>query len=181
MITAEVRRAALGIFPAGTPLVIVAPETAAFAGLLRERNDPAVVSCALQPEMQLAARPYMLLEGIDAIDEPAPFLRSLRTALPGTRLFALIANGAHLPGLGAFFGGLPLAPAHPYTPTDIETLLVTAGWTPLDMLALADDTLPAASAAPLAVTAGAMTFHCADAATLERGRTAAFLAVGESR
>ncbi len=159
MIGPEIRRAVLASFPAG----------AAFA-------DAAGGAEALD-----ATAPHVLLEGLDAIDDPRAFLAAVRERMPHARLFALVANAAHLAALGAFYAGVAPAAAHPLVRAEIEPLFLAAGWQTTAITPIVDGSLPPPEAAPLEINAGAIIFQIADAATLERTRDAAFFIVADPR
>jgi hypothetical protein len=178
------RQAILSTFPPGTPLLVLAPEAAAFAPLVRARNDAAIDVRSLREVAATTgvlhpSAAYVLLEGLDDLDDPGSFLTALRDRVPQARVFALIANGAHLHALGAFFSGVPLATAHPLVFSEIEPLFRAAGWQPLAIEALVDESIPAAQALPFVAGMGAIEFHVAEPAMLERGRNAAFLVVAD--
>jgi hypothetical protein len=183
MIGPELRRSVLATFPPGTPLLVVAPNESGFAALLRERNDAAASVCA--PE-ELALRlpvpspvPHLLLEGLDAVDDPAATLALLRARAPQARLFSLVANAANVRALGAFYAGTPPARGHPLLIGDLEPLFLNAGWRPLAIKAYADASLPGSPALPVGVDTGDMVFTLADSATFERARTAAYLVIAD--
>jgi hypothetical protein len=178
------RQAILATFPPGTPLLILAPEAADFGALVRARNDAAI---EVRPLGEVAATgdalhpsiPYVLLEGLDDLDDPVSFLAGLRHRAPQARVFALIANAAHLHALGAFYSGAPLAAGHPLVRDEIEPLFRAAGWQPLAIEALVDESIPPAHALPFAANAGGIVFQLAEPVMLERSRNAAFLVVAD--
>jgi hypothetical protein len=178
------RQAVLGTFPTGTPLLVLAPEAAEFAPLVRARNDAAIdvrplAEVAASGDVLHSSIPYVLLEGLDDLDDPVSFLAGLRHRTPQARVFALIANAAHLHALGAFYSGAPLAGGHPLVRDDIEPLFRAAGWLPLAIEALIDESIPAAHALPFAANAGNIVFQMAEPVMLERSRNAAFLVVAD--
>jgi hypothetical protein len=186
VIDARLRGAVLAAFPLGTPFLIVAPEQADYAAIARERGDGAadirpLEAVAATDGMLHASVPHVLLEGLDELDDPREFLDRLRARVPAARLFALVANAAHLPALSAFFAGGSPARGHPLVRDEIAPLLRAAGWEPLTIDPLADDSLPPAQAAPLIVRGSNIDFRIADAAALERGRCAAFFVVADRR
>ena len=153
------------------------------ADLVRERNDAAASVC--EPEALAARLPepsaiaHVLLEGLDALDDPAAFLTLLRGRAPQARLFALVANAAHVRALGAFYTGTPLAPGHPLVVGDLEPLFLNAGWRPLAVKAYPDESLPAGPPLPFTFDAGDIVFTLAVPAALERARNAAFLVIAD--
>jgi hypothetical protein len=170
MTTAAIRRGLLATFPPGAPLAVVAP-AGMFEDAVAARNDSATTlhQCASGVP---AASANVIVEGLDAVPEPLALLAALRAAAPAARLFALVANGAHLPALAAYFAGAAIAAARPLVRADIEPLLHGAGWN-----AFAVE--PIAGEAPFATRIGGLTFALEDAATLERVSPAAFLAVAD--
>jgi hypothetical protein len=186
MIDEAARRTALGQFPAGTPLLVVAPAGAGFTALLAERADPAVGLRALDEvaagdgPVDLAV-PHVLLEGLEDLAEPEAFLAGLRARTPQARLFALVANAAHVRALGAFYLGRPLAAGHPLVRGELEPLFAGAGWQPLAIRPIRDAAVPAAAALPIVLTIGPIGFTVADPATLERAATAGFLVIADPR
>jgi hypothetical protein len=184
VIRAEMRQAVLSTFPPGTPLLVLAPDTAEFAAIVRARNDAAIdvrslCEIAATGDVLHPSVPYVLLEGLDDLDDPHAFLAELRDRAPQARVFALIANGAHLHALGAFFSGVPLAAAHPLVLSDIEPLFRAAGWQPLAIENLIDESIPSSDALPFVAGLGDIEFHVTERAMLERGRNAAFLVVAD--
>jgi hypothetical protein len=151
----EIRQAVLASFPAGT----------AFA-------DATAGAQALD-----AAAPHVLIEGLDAVDDALAFLCALRERMPRARLFALIANAAHLPALGAFYAGAAAAAGHPLVREEIEPLFRAGGWRTAAITPVVDGRLPPPEAAPVEINAGAIIFQIGAAEMLERARTAAFFVV----
>ena len=174
----------LANFPAGTPFLILAPETAGFADIARERADGVIDVRSLDAvagahDVLHATMPHVLLEGIDDLEDPVSFLAGLRARTPQARVFALISNAAHVASLGAFYAGRPLARAHPLVHEDIGPLFLAAGWQPLAIKSLIDESIPAAEALPFALKAGELEFQLREPKVLERGRTAAFLVIAD--
>jgi hypothetical protein len=179
MIGPQIRRAALGNFPIGTPVLIVAGEAAGFAQLLAERGDANAAWTPLAAQPPVSDAPHLLLEGIDDLSDPLAYLRAARTSMPEARIFSLISNAAHLAGLGAFYAGHPLAGGHPLSFAEVRPLFETAGWNVLAIQRLVDDAMPLPNSAPVVVTAGGIGFDCATPEALEHGRTAAFLVIAD--
>ena len=147
MITSAIRRGLLANFPAGTPLAIVAPE-GAFDGLAAERDD--------------------------AVEDPVALLAAVRAAAPQARLFALVANAAHLPALAAYFNGGAIAAVRPLVRADVERALADAGWNQIALNPIAEDD-------PFVTQIGGLSFTLDDTETRERVRPAAFLAIADSQ
>ena len=172
MITSAIRRRLLANFPAGTPLAIVAPP-GAFDQLVAERNDAATSLHQLERQADVpSGSPHVIVEGLDAVDDPAALLAGVRAAAPHARLFALCANAAHLPALAAYFHGARIATVRPLVRADVERALAAAGWRALALDPIDDDV-------PLSNETGGLTFTLADEAMRERVRPAAFLAVAD--
>ena len=162
----------LANFPAGTPLAIVAPP-GAFDGLVAARDDAATRLYPTERHTEFpAGSPHVIVEGLDAVDDPVALLAGVRAAAPHARLFALVANAAHLPALAAYFHGARIAAVRPLVRADVERALAAAGWR-----ALALD--PIDDGAPFSNETGGLTFTLADEAMRERVRPAAFLAVAD--
>jgi hypothetical protein len=183
-VTTAIRRAVLETFPAGTPLTVVAPQSAEFSRLLGERNDAAIGvsdlgAVATSQGLIDPAIPHVLLEGLDDLDEPIAFLATLRREAPQTRVFALIANSAHVGALGAFYSGVPLAAGHPLVHEDLEPLFQAAGWRMLTIKTFADESIPPAEALPFVANVGQIVFSLSERDMLERCRCAAFLAIAD--
>lgn len=170
MITAAIRRGLLATFPPGTALAIVAP-AGMFEDAVAARNDPATTLHSGVSGLP-ASSPNVIVEGLDAVADPAELLAALRVTAPAARLFALIANAAHLPALAAFFAGAAMADARPLVRADIEPLMRGAGWNAFAVEPIASET-------PFATQLGGLTFALDDAAALERVAPAAFLAVAD--
>jgi hypothetical protein len=172
MITGAIRRGLLANFPAGTPLAIVSPD-GAFDTLVAERNDAATSLHGLGALAELpAAAPHVIVEGLDAVDDPVALLAGVRAAAPHARLFALVANGAHLPALAAYFNGAPIAPVRPLVRADIERALDAAGWKQIALNPIAEDV-------PFVTQAGGLSFRLDDDDVRERSRPAALLAIAD--
>jgi hypothetical protein len=172
MITSAIRRGLLANFPAGTPLAIVAP-AGAFDELVAQRNDAATsVHAAATLAGLPATAPHVIVEGLDAVDDPAALLAAIRAAAPQARLFALVANAAHLPALAAYFNGAAIAPVRPLVRADVERALDAAGWTPIALDPIAEDV-------PFITDVDGVSFALADDAMRERVRPAAWLAIAD--
>jgi hypothetical protein len=177
VIGAAIRRGLLANFPPGTPLAIVAP-AGAFDELVATRNDSAITLHA-NAETVPATSPHVIVEGLDAVDDPAALLARVRAAAPQARLFALASNAAHLPALAAFYAGAALAAARPLVRADVERALAAGGWQLVALEAIAAEVPFAVPEIPGAVQLGALTFQLDDRATLERVLPAAYLAIAD--
>jgi hypothetical protein len=182
MIGAAVRRGLLTNFPLGAPLAIVAPD-GAFDDVVAARNDPATTLHVIGPEREMVTgvpvtSPNVIVEGLDAVADPIALLTALRAAAPAARLFALVSNAAHLPALAAYFAGAAIAAAHPLVRADVERMLAAAAWNVIAVEPVAGEA-PFAPEIPGKVQLGALTFALDDAATIERVRPAAFLAIAD--
>lgn len=171
MITNAIRRGLLANFPAGTPLAIVAPDDA-FDALVAERNDAATSLHALATADLPATVPHVIVEGLDAVDDPVALLAEVRAAAPQARLFALVANAAHLPAMAAYFNGGAIATVRPLVRGDIERALEAAGWKRIALDPIAEDV-------PFVTQIGGLSFTLDDAEMRERVRPAAFLAIAD--
>ncbi len=180
MIDADLRRALLTNFPPGTSLAVVAPPDKNYTELLAARGD-SVTLVALEgswPEPGALARvEHVVLEGIDDTDDPQGLLAAVAVAAPAARLFLIVSNAAHLRGLQAFFNGTPLALAHPLVQTEIEPLLKAAGWRPLTIDPIPDESIPLEQ--PFEMTSPTICFKIDDGAVLERARIRAFIAIAD--
>jgi hypothetical protein len=179
-----IRRAAIATFPPGTPLLVIAPGAAGYDGILGDRNDAAIAFQALEAlapggSTLPAATPHVFIEGLDALDDPAALLRSIGANMPEARLFALVANAAHVGSLSAFFSGIPLARAHPLVLLEIEPLLASSGWRTLATRAVTDDVLPAPAARPPILALGSIGFEIGEPAHYELVRTAAYFVIAD--
>jgi hypothetical protein len=179
MITAQLRRAVLGTFPTGTPFLVLAPDRSGFAEIVRERAEDVVQFCPLASEPPASTFPHLMLEGLDELADPSAFLQRVRATMPDARIFALVANAAHLVALGTLYAGRPIAAAHPLSFAEIAPLFAAAGWNPIAIKPLHDDALPAPEAAPVLITIAGLGVECVDATTLDRGRTAAYLVIAD--
>ena len=183
MIDAELRRAVLANFPPGTSLGVVAPADKGYSELLSARGDGAalvVLADGKAPSADaLVSLEHVLLEGVDDVEDPVGLLRSVRAAAPSARLFLVIANAAYARSLLAFFDGAPLARAHPLVGSEIEPLLAAAGWRPLAINPIADESIPADQALPFELTTPNMCIKISDSAMLERTRTRAFIVIAD--
>jgi hypothetical protein len=177
------RAAVLASFPRGTPLLIAASETGEYLQLCAELADPAIVIAPLDLDDTprhpvLPEIPYVLLDGLDDIEEPAALLAALhgRTA---ARLFALVANAAHARGLATFIGGSAPARAHPFVLAELAPLFDAAGWPPLTINPIADPGITVPATFPGTIAAGTFSIRVDDAAMFERIRTAAYMVVAD--
>jgi hypothetical protein len=172
LITSAIRSRLLASFAAGTPLAIVAP-AGAFDRLVAERNAAATSLYRTEQHADIPAdSPHVIVEGLDAVDDPVALLAAVRAAAPHARLFALVANAAHLPALAAYFHGARIAAVRPLVRADVEGALAAAGWRVLALDPLDDG-------AAFSNETGGLTFTLADEAMRERVRPAAFLAVAD--
>ena len=184
MIHPEIRRAVVANFPALARLVILAPPAAGYAAIVAARADVAVD--VRTPDNVRAGDdtpwPFanVLLEGIDDLEDPVTFFERLRERTPRARLFALIANAAHLPGLGRFYAGAP-SPARPLVREEIAPLFRAGGWEPASIASIVDASLPAPGSVPIEFDAGPIKFQIVDPEMLERGRCAAFFVTADRR
>ncbi len=179
MISEAQRRAALGNFPIGTPVLVVAPAASGFAEIVRDRNDPAVTFVELGSDAAVVPAPHLLIEGLDDINDAEHLLRIVREAMPATRIFALIANAANFTAIARFFNGESIARGHPLTRGEIEPLFNAAGWKILGIRPLYDQSLVALESVPVRVTIAGFGVDCTDAAMLERGRTAGYSVIAD--
>ena len=184
MFTSEQRRATLATFPAGTPVLVISAEHTGFAALIAERNDPAtehagLVAIAAGDEIVHPTIGNVILEGLDELDDPVAFLAGLKRRLPQARIFVLIANGAHLVALGAFYAGLPLAAGHPLVRDEIEPLFAEAAWHILAVKPIRDEGLPPAESLPFTANIGPIVFSLSDSAMLARSRDSGFLVIAD--
>jgi len=136
------RTTLLGLFPQGLPLLVLAPAAKPELVALCTADDrPASVTATFGPDGRFNValdrmHENVLLEGLDAVDDPIGFLQAIRTAAPAARLFALVANAASLSGLANFVAGAALAPAHPLVRAELEPLFADAGYTVVRVEAL---------------------------------------------
>jgi hypothetical protein len=158
MITAAIRSGLLANFPPGTTVHALG-------------GGEAIPASAV----------HVIVEGLDAVEDPVALLADIRAAAPQARLFALVANGAYLPALAVYFGGTRIAAVRPLTRIDVERILAASGWHQIGLETIADDAAFAAPELPAAVRFGLLKFQIDDAATLERVRPAAFLAIADQR
>ncbi len=182
MIDADLRRALLTNFPPGTSLTVVASPDKNYPELLAARGD-GVALVALEgswPEPGALGRvEHVVLEGIDDTDDPQGLLAAVGAAAPSARLFLVVANAAYVRGLQAFWGGTPLARAHPLVQSEIEPLLRAAGWRPLTIDPVPDESIPLEQPLPFELTSPTICFKINDAAVLERARIRAFIAIAD--
>lgn len=177
------RAALLGSFPRGTPLAVIAPDDSGLGDQLDARRDPAAVFLRLE-SWTAGTRlprtfPNVIVEGLDALDDPASLLRDLRNRAGDARLFALIANAASVRALSAFFAGTPLARRHPLVEWEAQRLLADGGWK-----VLAVKPWPAAETSearlPLRLAMPSIEFDVSDAQMLERVTPQAFIVIAEA-
>jgi hypothetical protein len=121
-----------------------------------------------------ATAPHVIVEGLDAVEDPVALLAAVRAAAPQARLFALVANAAHLPALAAYFNGGAIAAVRPLVRADVERALADAGWNQIALNPIAEDD-------PFVTQIGGLSFTLDDTETRERVRPAAFLAIADSQ
>jgi hypothetical protein len=167
------RRQFLDIVPPGTPSLVLAPAGAALLALAVARRDPALHARAFGEPLPAVPVQQVLLEGLDALDDPAALLRSIRAGCADARLFALAANAAYAPVLAAFAAGADFAGAHPLVLADLEPAFRAGGWEVTAIEPLVDREIPPPVDGLLDV--GTIGFAAVDAARFERLRTAAYL------
>lgn len=180
------RLSALQSFPRGSGLVIVASNPGAYRELVGELADPAVLLTAFDDDAPpahpaLEHTPHVLLEGLDDVERPAELLLALHGRAVQARLFALVANAAHLRALTAFVAGTPLARVHPLVHDELRPLFDQAGWPPLAVTPVLDPLLRKPAAFPDHVDAGFASVRVDDEAAFERGQTAAYMVVADRR
>jgi len=182
MITNALRSTVLAGFPHGTPLVVAAADSAAYAEVLSARADPAVLLLSFDDvaagDERLAAAQNVLLEGLDAAEDPVALLTSLRAGAPLARVFALVANAAHVRGLAAAFAG-SFPGGHPLVRAELEPLFIAAGWTPLAVTPIADPTIVLPHAPPFVFALGSITIGVDDGEIAERSTVAAYVVVAD--
>ncbi len=133
MILERHRATLLDLFPPALPLLVLAPVDAPLlVEQVAARGRPAVTACfgsdgrfGAEPD---AAIENLLLEGLDAVDDPQALLRRIRDAVPQARMFALVSNAASLTSLANFVAGAPLAAAHPLVREELEPLFAAGGY-----------------------------------------------------
>jgi hypothetical protein len=122
------RTTLLDLFPRGVPLLaLCATAQPQLAAHVRARSDPSATAAIFGPDghfddLAVRAVDNVVLEGLDAVAEPAALLLAIRATAPAARLFALVANAASLSALAAFVEGSPLAPAHPLVRAELDPL-----------------------------------------------------------
>lgn len=169
-------------FPLGTPLAVVAPRACGFGEILAERGDGATAFIelavdALPEHPSFASAENVLLEGLDAMREPAELLLRLGRISGSARLFAIVANASYARSLDAFYRGANLAVEHPLTREELPQLLADGGWKTVAINPVFDKLLPAS--VPATIQLPAVQFSCEDGAVLERLRVQAFLAIAD--
>ena len=187
MILERHRTTLLDLFPRGVPLLALAPTGAPdLVAHANARKGPEGRALTFGPDGRIdelapdAALDNVVLEGLDAVDDPAALLRAIRTAAPAARLFALVANAASISGLAAFVAGVALAPGHPLVRSELEPLF-TAGAYAIVHLDDLENALDDAERIDGGLRVG--TFLAADLspADEQRLRTDAFLVVADPR
>ncbi len=125
MIDAAVRSAALAMPAAGERVAVFAAAVDDYRALPAERPDVDLHPLAGAPG---AARDYTtaVVEGLDAIEDPAGALRAIAAAAPGVQIVALVANAAFALTLDAFVAGASSG-GHALTAGEIAPLFAAAG------------------------------------------------------
>ena len=161
MIAAELRDAVLRGFPPGTSLVVLDAAAELELGTLRGAQN-------------------VFLSGLEDAAAPADVLTAIRKAAPGARLFALVQNAASLRALAELYAGSPAAAGHPLVRAELEPLFRAAGWSPLTVDPLEDESFPAPSAFPVEIgTPAGLVFRFRDAETLARARALAYVVIAD--
>jgi len=179
------RKTLLDTFPPGLPLLVLAPAAKPLLVTQRATHDRPVDATAVfdldghfdNVELDRMFE-NVLLEGLDAVDDPVALLRRIRTTAPAARLFALVANAASLSGLANFVAGAALAPAHPLVRAELEPLLAGAGYTVVRIEAL-ESTLHDAEQRDGGWRLGHLLVTDLEPDDLQRVRTDAFLVIAD--
>lgn len=171
-------------FPPAVPLVIVAPAGSEFGQLAALRNDPMTrVAYASDPaglhDVVFEGVENIVLEGLDASADPHGLLRAVARGAPRARLFLLVANAAHFGALGALYRGGPAAAGHPLVESELEPLLRSGGWQPLEIRRIFDDAI-AQGPLPVRVDVAPLRFTVDDGEMLARCRVQAFVAIADA-
>jgi hypothetical protein len=182
VIDSTLRAAVLANFPPGASLVVAAPIATGFAALVAARSDGTRFTelplGGFEGDADMPAMTNMLVEGLDALDDPGEFLRKLSQRAPDARLFALVANAAYVNGLSSLFTGASPSSGHPLVLAELEPLLARSGWRTLAINAIADESIPVGRL-PLDLSTSLFTLKVADGAMLERVRIRAFLVIAD--
>ncbi len=180
MIDDAIRAALLDQFPAGMPLVVVARDTAFYAGRARDNPHVRVVTLGEDGvEVAAVAGAPLIVDGLDLLDDPAAALRALRAAAPGARAFALIANAAHARALADFIDGSLRGSWHPLVKADLGPLFAASGWHVHEIASLPDVALLPPSL-PVVLALGAVGVHVTTAEERDRIATAAYVVIADA-
>lgn len=187
MILERHRTTLLDLFPRGVPLLALAP--AAQPELVTHanaRNTPGARAATFERDGRIDelaadhASDNVVLEGLDAVDDPAALLLAIRAAAPAARLFALVANAASLSGLAAFVAGVSLAPGHPLVRSELEPLFAAGAYTVVHVHDL-ENTLAEAERINGGLRVGKLLAADLSPQDEQRLRTDAFLVVADPR
>ncbi len=175
------RRGLLGQFAADVPITALVSGAPFYHGLAAERPSLTLVLLEqLAGGERIAPAGNVIVDGLDALDDPAAALRALREAAPNVRLFVLIGNAAYAPTLAAFVAGGRMAAARPLVAADIDVLFAASGWHEAERVPLVDRTL-AHAALPYTIAIGGVTFTVTSPEMAARLSTAGYLIIADPR
>ena len=165
-------------FPNTLPVTVLATGTQFYAWAATQREGltllPLVPAAALPP----IGDANVIVDGLDALADPAARLRDLRRAAANARVFALVSNGAYGADLLNFLAGDGFAAAHPLVAGDLEALFAEGGWTAADCIPLIDRTI-AHGPIPYAVSNRGVAVMVTSAEIAERLSTAGFFVIAD--
>jgi hypothetical protein len=177
MIDDTMRRGLLDSFP-NVAVTVLATRPQFYA--LEATRRPQLGVRVIDPAGVLApiADPNVIVDGLSELVDPVAFLRAVRGATNGARLFALVANAAYGIFLANFLAGETLGPAHPLVEAEVEPLFTASGWQPLDRIPLLDRSAAGATI-PYSIEFRGVVLIAATAEMSTRLSTTGFLVIAD--
>jgi hypothetical protein len=172
------RQGLLDQFPGSVPLTVVVAGTDFYKHALTRRPGLTLLPLVDDVALPANADPNVIVDGLDALDEPLTALRALRR--PGTvaRMYALVSNGAYGVTLLKFLACDAHAAAHPLVAADLPDLFAESGWCLVDRIAMVDQSV-AHGPIPYAVTERDVSLKVTTPEIAERLSTAGFLVIAD--
>jgi hypothetical protein len=178
MIDDGMRRGLLAQFSADIPITALVSGAPFYhdAAAHRRLDVVPLEDVATRPPAHLS--PHVIIDGLDALPDPAAALRNVRSAASPVRVFALVANAVYASTLGAFVAGERMARSRPLVATDLDALFADTGWHEVERIPLVDRAL-AAAAIPSTIAVGSVTFTLTSPEVAARLTTAGYFVIAD--
>jgi hypothetical protein len=159
-------------------VAVLTTRPAVYRTLLAGRDDVAVLELDDPPRLPALDYATVVLEGIDDLEEPLEFLRTIAIVAPAIRILALVANAAFAPSLDAFISGGVLARGHAFVLGELAPLFEAARFQSVSIAPIMGGAL-GTDALPIDVSTGNVKIRVEAADVRERLQTAAYLVIAQ--